>query len=63
MTGLVDIGIIVYDKSYGMTGVIVEKNPVVMHHENDSTWDWGILYEDGQIGYADNLELEVVDDK
>ncbi len=60
----VDVGILVYDRSYGMSGVVVEKNPVIRHAFNDagmeSTWDWGILYEDGQIGYADNDELEIV---
>lgn len=59
----VDIGVIVYDQSYGMTGVVVEKNPFFENPDSGgapSTWDWGILYEDGQIGYADNTELEVV---
>ena len=60
----VEVGVLVYDKSYGMTGVIVEKNPEIHHAFDDagmeSTWDWGILYEDGQIGYADNNELEVI---
>ncbi len=59
----VDVGILVYDRSYGMTGVVVEKNPAFPNVDDgglDSTWDWGILYEDGQIGYADNSELEVV---
>ncbi len=60
----VDVGTLVYDTSYGMTGVVVEKNPVVHHTPDDglqtSTWDWGILYEDGELGYADNLELEIV---
>ena len=59
----VDVGMVVYDSSYGMSGVVVEKNPHFPNADGggqDSTWDWGILYEDGQIGYADNSELEVV---
>lgn len=59
----VDVGMIVYDRSYGMTGVVVEKNPVLENIDlggESSTWDWGILYEDGQVGYADNTELEVM---
>ena len=59
----VDVGMVVYDSSYGMSGVVVEKNPHFPNTDDggqDSTWDWGILYEDGQIGYADNSELEVV---
>ena len=60
----VDVGILVYDRSYGMTGVVVEKNPSLSFAPGDQvetgTWDWGILYEDGQIGYADNNELEVI---
>ena len=60
----VDVGVLVYDRSYGMTGVVVEKNPSLSFSPDvqaeAGTWDWGILYEDGQIGYADNNELEVV---
>ena len=60
----VDVGVLVYDRSYGLSGVVVEKNPELSFAVGDqlegSTWDWGILYEDGQIGYADNNELEVV---
>ena len=59
----VEIGLVVYDSSYGMSGIVVEKNPAFPNVDDggqDSTWDWGILYEDGQVGYADNDELEVV---
>ena len=65
MKKYVDIGMIVYDRSYGMTGVVVEQNPVLNNIDlggAPSTWDWGILYEDGQIGYADNAEIEVVNE-
>ena len=49
-----------------MTGVVVEKNPLLSFPDDvqaeAGTWDWGILYEDGEIGYADNLELEIVEE-
>ena len=65
-TKLVEVGTLVYDKSYGMTGVVVEKNPLLSFPDDvqaeAGTWDWGILYEDGEIGYADNLELEIVEE-
>ena len=60
----VEVGMLVYDISYGMSGVIVEKNPTVSWGEKisgtESTWDWGILYEDGEIGYADNAEIKLI---
>ena len=62
---LVEVGSLVYDKSYGMTGIVVEKNPLLNFppdvQAEAGTWDWGILYEDGEIGYADNLELEIIE--
>ena len=64
MKNIIGVGVVVRDISYGMTGVVVEKNPLLSFSPDvqaeAGTWDWGILYEDGQIGYADNNELEVV---
>jgi len=65
MKKFIDIGVVVRDISYGMTGIVLEKNVSISHSFDDagmdSMWDWSILYEDGRVGYADNIELEIVD--
>ena len=57
MTERFVIGAIVYDASYGMSGLLVEKD--VTHHIDSlpHSWDWIVLYEDGIMGYADTGEL------
>jgi|TARA_B110000467_G_scaffold130028_1_gene124167 hypothetical protein len=56
-TNPLTVGDIVYDHSYGMSGLIIERNAEFTIDGMSHTWHWGILYEDGELGYADSDEL------
>lgn len=62
---VIKIGDVVQDSAYGMSGLIVELNPKWVDSESgeNHTWQFGVLYEDGQLGYADSCELTLVEIK
>jgi len=61
----IKVGDVVLDSAYGMSGLVVELNPRWVDSESgeDHTWQFGVLYEDGQLGYADSYELTLIGDK
>lgn len=55
------IGKVVYDAAYGKSGLVVRTPASWTDTDNqEHTWDFDILYEDGELGTADLDELEVV---
>jgi len=60
-TKKIKVGNVVYDSGYGMTGLVVELNPSWYDESSgeNHTWQFGVLYEDGHVGYADSVELEL----
>lgn len=55
------IGKVVYDHAYFKSGLVI-RTPASWTDTDgqDHTWDFDILYEDGELGQADVEELEVV---
>lgn len=54
------VGKIVYDHAFGKSGLVI-RTPAnwIDTDGQDHTWDFDILYEDGDFGQADVEELEV----
>lgn len=55
-----EVGDYVFDHSYGLHGLVVETFASWKDDESGElhTWDYGILFEDGHIGYSDIGELK-----
>jgi hypothetical protein len=58
----VRIGDLVCDSTVGRSGVIVGEKIIWVDERsgNCSYWDYELLYDDGELDYADRDELEVI---
>ena len=60
-----DIGLLVHDYALGMNGIVVggawvqprEQNPGA---STDHSWEWLVLYDDGDLMGADTNDLQVM---
>ena len=55
-----EVGDLVYDRSICQYGIIIDTKKWSQYHEEDSEFEHTILYENGELDYAYEQELEVV---
>jgi len=55
---------LVYDSTIGRYGIIIAEDIDWVDERSGNTqcWDYELLYDDGEIDYADSQELELVDE-
>ena len=55
-----EVGDLVYDRSICQYGIIIDTKKWSQYHEEDPEFEHTILYENGELDYAYEQELEVV---
>jgi len=55
------VGDLVYDSDYGMSGIIINDKYVFYDSDyQEHTWEFLVLFEDGELGGSDGFSLERV---